>query len=153
LSGAPGTFTASDVGFNLQGSFINDGTVITAVNGDGSQATISPGAKAAGTGSVLVGWSVVSEKNPNISGAGTGTGTQYPGVRFVYNIIRPDEPSYLAARALIGFDDTASNGAVSELCNGDDAGTLSDFGFLPLTALDPTGPGVGNDQAITCRKQ
>jgi ABC-type phosphate transport system substrate-binding protein len=157
LTGAPGSFAASDVGFNLQSpteaNIVNDGTVITAVSADGSQATISPGAKAAGTSDLLLGWAVVSEKNPNISGAGTGTGTQYPGVRFVYNIIRPDEPSYLAARALIGFDDTASNGAVSALCNGDDAGTLSDYGFLPLTPLDPSGPGVGNDQAITCRKQ
>lgn len=153
LTGAAGRFSAADVGFNLQGSFVNDGTVITAVSPDGSQATISPGAKAAGTGDLTLGWAVVSEKNPNISGAGTGSGTQYPGVRFVYNIIRPDEPSYLAARSLIGFDDTASNGAVSALCDGDDAGTLSDFGFLPLTPLDPTGPGVGNDQAITCRKQ
>jgi hypothetical protein len=153
LTGAPGTFVTTDVGLNVQGTFINDGTVITAVNGDGSQATISPGASAANTGAVTIGWAVVSEKNPNISGAGTGVGTQYPGVRDVYNIIRPDEPSYLEARNLIGFDDTASNGTVSALCNGSDAGTISDFGFLPLAALDPTGAGVGNDNAVTCRKQ
>jgi hypothetical protein len=153
ITAAAGTFLSSDVGFNVQGSFINDGTVITAVNANGSQATISPGAKAAGTGPVTIGWAVVSEKNPNVPGAGTGAGTQYPGVRFVYNIIRPDEPSYAAARNLIGFDDSAANGAVSALCDGSDSGIISDFGFLPLTKLDPTGPGIGNDNPITCRKQ
>jgi hypothetical protein len=137
----------------VQGSFINDGTVITAVNGDGSVATISPGAAAGGTGPVTIGWAVVSEKNPNISGAGTGSGLQFPGVRFVYNLVRPDEPSYTVARDLIGFDDTAANGTVSALCDGSDSGIISDFGFLPLTQLDPTGPGVGNDNPITCRKQ
>ena len=154
LTGVAGTFVSTDVGFNVQGSFINDGTVITAVNGDGSQATISPGASAAATnGTVTIGWAVVSEKNPNISGAGTGSGTQYPGVRFVYNIIRPDEPSYAVARNLIGFDDTSATGTVSAVCNGSDAGIISDYGFLPLTKLDPTGPGVGNDNLVSCRKQ
>ena len=153
LTGAPGTFLSTDVGLNLQGSFVNDGTTITAVNGDGSSATISPGAKSAGSGSLVVGWAVISEKNPNVFGAGTGNGLQYPGVRFVYNLIRPDEPSYVAARDLIGFDDTAPNGQVSALCNGSDAGIIEDYGFIALTALDPTGPGVGNDQLVTCRKQ
>ncbi len=153
LTGAAGTFLPTDVGFNLQGSFVNDGTAITAVNADGSSATITPPTKAAGTGTLTVGWAVVSEKNPNISGAGTGLGTQYPGIRFVYNIIRPDEPSYAAARNLIGFDDTTAAGTVSDLCDGTDSGIISDFGFIPLTKLDPTGPGVGNDQAVTCRKQ
>jgi len=153
LTAAAGTFTSADIGFNVQGAFVNDGTVITGVAADGSSATITPGAKAAGTGPITVGWAVVSEKNPNISGAGTGVGTQYPGVRFVYNIIRPDEPSYLAARALIGYDDTTAAGAVSNLCNGSDAGIIEDYGFIALTSLDPTGPGVGNDQPVTCRKQ
>jgi hypothetical protein len=153
ISGAAGTFSSSDVGLNVQGSFINDGTVITAVNGDGSVATITPGAKAAGTGSVVVGWAVVSERNPNIPGVSTsGVGTQYNGVRFTYLIIRPDAPSYVAARALIGFNDV-SGGVVSPLCDGSDAGIIEDYGFLPLTALDPTGAGVGNDADITCRKQ
>jgi hypothetical protein len=153
LTGAAGTFVASDVGLNLQGSFINDGTVITAVNANGSQATITPGAKAAGTGSVVVGWAVVSERNPNVPGVvGSGSGTQYNGVRFTYAIIRPDSPSYVAARNLVGFNDVSA-GIVSDVCNGNDAGIIEDYGFLPLTALDPTGPGVGNDADVTCRKQ
>ena len=98
---------------------------------------------------MTIGWAVVSEKNPNISGAGTGSGLQYPGVRFVYNIIRTDEPSYTAARALIGYDDTASNGVVSNLCNGSDSGIISDYGFLPLTPL----PALVNSASVTCRKQ
>ena len=150
LTGVAGTFSATDVGFNVQGTFINDGTVITSVNGDGSQATITPGASAAATnGTVTIGWAVVSEKNPNISGANTGTGTQYPGIRFVYNIIRPDEPDYTAARNLIGYDDTTANGTVSALCDGTDAGIISDYGFLPLTPLH----GLVNTNLITCRKQ
>jgi hypothetical protein len=153
LTGAPGTFLASDVGLNVQGAFVNDGTVITAVAAGGASATITPGAKAAGTGSVTIGWAVVSEKNPNVPGAGTGAGTQYPGVRFTYLIIRPDAPSYTAARNLIGYDDTAPAGQVSDVCNGNDAGIIEDYGFLPLTPLDPTGPGIGNDQLVTCRKQ
>ncbi len=157
LSGAAGTFQSTDVGLQVQNppgsSFINDGTVITAVNGDGSQATISPGASAAGTGSVNIGWAVVSERNPNIPNVTTsGVGTQYNGVRYTYSIIRPDEPSYVTARNLVGFNDVPG-GVVSDVCNGNDAGIIEDYGFLPLTPLDPTGPGVGNDSLVTCRKQ
>ncbi len=152
VTAAPGTFTAADVGLNLQGSFVNDGTTILTVAGDGSSATISPGAKAAGSGSVLLGWSVVSEKNPNLFGAGTGNGLQYPGVRFVYNVLRPDSPSYNTARDLVAFADV-SGGAISPLCNGTDEGLIADAGFLPLKSIDPTGPGAGNDTPVTCRKQ
>jgi len=139
--------------FFQQAPNANDGTVITAVNGDGSVATITPGAKAAGTGSVVIGWAVVSERNPNVPGVvGSGSGTQYNGVRFSYAIIRPDAPSYVAARNIVGFNDV-SGGVVSDVCNGNDAGIIEDYGFLPLTPLEPTGPGVGNDSLITCRKQ
>jgi hypothetical protein len=158
LTGNPGTFVAGDVGLNVQStstpSFINDGTVITSVAADGSSATIVPGAKAAQVnGTITIGWAIVSEKNPNVPLAGTGLGTQYPGVRFLYNAIHPNEPDYVAARNLIGYDDTTASGTVSALCNGSDAGIISDDGFLPLNAIDPTGPGVGNDQPVTCRKQ
>lgn len=154
LTGVAGTFVAGDKGLNVQGDFINDGTVITAVNGDGSQATITPGASAAATeGTITIGWAVVSERNPNVPLAGTGTGTQYPGIRFLYNAIHPNEPDYVAARNLIGYDDTTANGTVSALCNGSDASVIEDNGFLDLTSIDPTGPGVGNDNNVTCRKQ
>jgi len=153
LTAAAGTFTNADIGFNVQGSFINDGTVITAVSADGTTATITPGAKSGATGSITVGWAIVSEKNPDVPGTVTASKDQYPGVRMLYNAIRPDEPDYLAARALIGYDDTQANGARSALCDGSDEGILDDYGFVALRAIDPTGPGTGNDQLVTCRKQ
>jgi ABC-type phosphate transport system substrate-binding protein len=154
ITGVPGTFVAGDVGFNVQGSFINDGTIITSVSADGSSATIVPGAKSAAVNlPITIGWAIVSEKNPNVPLASTGLGSQYPGVRFLYNAIHPNEPDYVAARNLIGFDDTTANGTVSALCNGSDAGIISSDGLLALSSIDPTGPGVGNDQPVTCRKQ
>ena len=149
LTGAPGTFLTTDVGLNIQATFLNEGTAITAINGDGSQATISPPAKAAGSGAATIGWAVVSEKNPSVTNTSS---IEYPGVRELFNAVNPNSPSYTAARNLVGYDDTATNGTVSALCNGSDASIIEDFGFLSLNSIDPTGPGIGNDNAVTCRK-
>ena len=97
-------------------------------------------------GSLTIGSAVVSEKNPNIL---TPTDTSvFPGVRFVYNVIDTTEPSYTAARDMVGFDD-AANGHASPLC-GNNANVISVIrsnGFLDLAPLTSGG---GNTN-ITCR--
>ena len=141
-------FLPADVGYNLQetpSTHIFDGTTILSVSADGCTATIDTVTKASGTATALLGWAVVSEKNPNLLTANF----QFPGVRYVYNIIRPDEPDYLAARAIIGFDVTSSTGNVSPLCNGADIGIINSAGFLDLPKI----VGPGNNNPVTCRKQ
>ena len=146
LTGGPGTFLAGDVGKQVQGTGINDGTTITAVAADGSSATIAPGAKAAiSGGTVIVGYAVVSEKNPGVL---TSSNLEYPGVRYIYNVLQTNAPSYTTARSIVGFDDTSTTGVVSNICNGSDAGIISSNGFLALPALLPS----TNATAVTCRK-
>jgi len=149
LTGIAGTFSATDVGKQVQGTGINDGTTILSVAVDGSSATISPGAKAAiVNGTVSIGWAVVSEKNPVIAAQ---TNTEYPGVRFVYNILSTSglpTSSYTAAQHLVGFDDTQAAGFVSDVCNGNDQGLIEDAGFLSLPALLP----AVNTTPVSCRK-
>jgi ABC-type phosphate transport system substrate-binding protein len=151
---ASNTFSQADVGFNMQetpSTHIFDGTSIIAVSADGCTATINSTIKTSGTGFTLkVGWAVVSEKNPNIPNFGaTGGGPQYPGIRFVYFILEPSAPSYEAARALVGFDDNATHGNVSQLCNGVDVGFIQQEGFLDLAR---TVKASGNTNPLTCRE-
>jgi hypothetical protein len=165
LTGLPGTFkpstdVAPDIGKQIQGPGIADGTTIIAVNADGSDATISPGTLKAADGgafsnnTVSIGWAVVSEKNPAIL-ASNGQNNEYPGARFVYNalMVQGVSPttSYVAARQTIGFDDTSATGNVSLLCGGDATlqGDIVDGGFLPLPAIVAGGT---NTAAVTCRK-
>ncbi len=153
LTGPAGSFTAADIGRTVAGAYVNDGTVITAVNGDGSVATITPGTKATtafspypSTQTLTVGWSVISEFNPHVD---TPSNIKYPGVRYVYNILHSDSPSYTQARDAIGFAD-APGGTVSLLCNGSSAGTINSNGFLALPLLDRDGAGTGNDTPRSC---
>lgn len=150
LTGAAGTFRARDVGLTVQGSNITPGTVIVSVNGDGSQATVNFFAAATGTQNVTIGWALISEKNPHVL-AGAGD-IQYPGTRFVYNVLNRTSPDYVNARNLVGFDDSSASGTVSKLCSGDAtlAGRINSNGFLALPALDRDGPGVGNDTLRSC---
>jgi ABC-type phosphate transport system substrate-binding protein len=146
VTSATANFTAADVGFTVSGTNIPPGAVISSVD-SATQIHISIPTIASATGGTLtIGSAVVSEKNPNIL---TATDSSvYPGVRYVYNVIDSTEPSYTAARDVIGFNDT-SGGAASPLCanNASIISVIRSNGFLDLPSL--TSPG-GNTN-ITCR--
>jgi subtilisin family serine protease len=144
ISGAPGSFTASDVGLTVQGAIVNDGTVITAVSGDGATATISPGATHAGSASIVVGSPAVGERNPNV--LDPADGSVFAGVHYVYNVVDTDSPSIASARALVGFDDIPG-GLTSALCRGDDQSMILDAGFLDLVPAESP----GGNTAVVCR--
>jgi alpha-tubulin suppressor-like RCC1 family protein len=142
VNAAPGTFAPSDIGKTLQGSTVYDGTTIRDVSPDGATATISPGARTAGTADLALGLAVVGEAN--VPGAPE---RRVVGVHYVYNVIDSTAPSYLSARALVGFADV-SGGNVSGLCGGADASAIADSGFLDLPAARSAGGNVA-----TCRIQ
>ena len=146
VTSATANFVAGDVGNTVSGTNIPPGAVITSRD-SATQIHISiPTIASATGGSLTIGSAVVSEKNPNIL---TPTDTSvFPGVRFVYNVIDTTEPSYTAARDMVGFDD-AANGHASPLC-GNNANVISVIrsnGFLDLAPLTSGG---GNTN-ITCR--
>jgi hypothetical protein len=155
----PGAFVQSDVGLQVQGTGIADGTSILAVSDStGVQnpcttacdtATIKPGATAAiSDGDITVGFAVVSERNPvNLA----TTNAEYPGVRYVMNSLPKNGPasSRVIARDIVGFDDQSASGFVSHLCNGDHKGDIEDAGFVPLPAIIP--PTSLNLTPVTCR--
>jgi phosphate transport system substrate-binding protein len=143
VTAAVGTFQVGDVGKVLDSAKTPDGNVITAVAGDGSSATISPGAQSGGTADGAIGYPIVSEQTV---AATTGADSPFPGVHYLSNVIDDTEPSYAGARALVGFQDTPG-GASSSLCNGGHGDDILDAGFLPLAAQ--TSP--GGNPAITCR--
>ncbi len=154
-SGVPGTFTAADIGRSIRGNtYITDGTVITGVDPTGAIATINPGSKSTSacacsypqTSSIVVGYAIVSEKNPQVT---SGSNFEYAGVRIVWNMLVTTSPSYLEARGIVGFSNTAG-GAISDVCNGNKEGLISDGGFLPLPLLDPD-PSSGNQSPVSCR--
>jgi ABC-type phosphate transport system substrate-binding protein len=153
-------FTQSDVGLTIRGnSFINDGTVITAVAGDGMSVTIGTPTKAASvcgctypqTATIVVGYSIVSEKNPNVPPATTDSvNPEYGGVRYVYNGLLPTSPSYTLARdSFVGFNNT-TGGAKSPLCDGSKSGAIAANGFQPLPLLRPSLVS-GIDSPVSCR--
>jgi len=69
-------------------------------------------------------------------------------VHLVYNVVDSTEPSYVQARALIGFSDTPG-GSQSPLCSGAHAEDIFDAGFLPLEPRTSPGGNVG----VTCTLQ
>jgi len=84
----------------------------------------------------------------------TGTVAPFPGARFVYNVLAATSPSYTQARALVGYQDTAS-GAKSSLCSGGHDSTaggsddlVADNGFLPI----PAHTSAGGNTNVTCYK-
>jgi hypothetical protein len=151
LNAAAGTFKGNMIGYTVTGTGINDGTVISAVNAAGSEATLSIGAAnpPLSGGTVSLGISVVSEFNPNIS---TATNNQiFPGVRILNHVLwgtgttyPAASPSYDDALALFGF--APSNGGKSPLCDGENAGDIVTNGFLDLPAVTNNGT-----TGTTCR--
>ena len=130
----------------MSGTNIPAGAVINTVNSATSITISIPTLASATGGSLTIGSAVVSEKNPNVN---TATDSSvYPGVRLVFNVLDSTEPSYTAARDLVGFDDVP-NGHASPMCgnNANVKAVIRSNGFLDLPAL--TSPG-GNTN-ITCR--
>ena len=79
----------------------------------------------------------------------------YPGIRFVYNVLDNSRASYSDAFALVGFNNI-SGGVKSPLCDATSSGTgatefalILQFGFAPL---NNTGGGTANNAGATCRK-
>ncbi len=64
------------------------------------------------------------------------------------NAIDTTEPSYTAARALIGYDATPGGTTTSLLCHGAFAATIRSAGFLDLPSRQQT-----NTTTTTCRYQ
>jgi phosphate transport system substrate-binding protein len=142
VSAGVGTFQTGDVGKVLDSAYTADGNVITSVSPDGSSATITPGAQATAIANAAIGYPIVSEQ----SVAADGANGSFPGVHYVYNVIDHTEPSYNAALALVGFQDSAG-GTQSSLCNGGHANDILDAGFVPLAAQTSPGGNAG----VTCR--
>ena len=143
LSAAPGSFTPADVGSVVRGTIVNDGTTIVAVSADGSTATIFPTAADGGTASLLVGNPAVSEANTTLVSAAP----LFPGVHYLFNVVDSGAPSYLDARARVGFADQPA-GAKSQLCDGTRVGLIDSNGYLDLRPV--TSPGGAVD--TTCRR-
>jgi plastocyanin len=139
-----GTFQVGDTGKTLDSPETPNGNIITGVAPDGSSATISPGAQAAGNANGAIGSPIVSE--PTV--AANGAHGVFPGVHFLYNVVDNTEPSYTAALALVGFRD-AVGGTQSTLCNGGYSSDVLDAGFVPLAPrISPSG-----NTGVTCVKQ
>ncbi len=81
----------------------------------------------------------------NDTNEGSPTPT-YPGVRFVYNVIDQNSPSYTTAAGLVAYDISGATTAKSPLCAGSKSSVILSQGFLPIAASTQNGnPGV------TCR--
>lgn len=147
ITAAAGTFNASDVNKTIQEPNLFPGTLITAVAGDGSSATVSPAAHLGGTASASIGFTVISQGNV---AATVAASAPFPGARFVFNVIDSTSPSYTVARSLVGYQDQVG-GAKSLLCNNahNSSDTLIvDNGFVPLLPQTSAGGNVG----VTCFK-
>jgi phosphate transport system substrate-binding protein len=143
VTAAAGSFTNDMIGLAVQGTNINDGTVVAGVSPTGDTLTITPGAKAGGTASLSIGISVVNEQNPNIGTAANKS--IYPGVRMLFNVIdsRQGAASYDAAKGIVGFN--TGGGTKSGLCDGANVGEINDNGFLDLAPVTQSGT------VTTCR--
>jgi phosphate transport system substrate-binding protein len=53
------------------------------------------------------------------------------GIRYIYNVVSTQLPTYTTSRGLIGFVN-ATGGGTGQLCSGSHASTISSFGFVPL---------------------
>ena len=71
----------------------------------------------------------------------------YPGIRYVFNVISSESPSYTSAIRYVGFTN-ADKGETAPLCSGKYATTLSNYGFGPLD----TTTGGTNLAGSTCRR-
>lgn len=93
-----------------------------------------------GTDSFRINQVVVTEANEASS---TPT---FPGVRYLYNVLDPNSPSYNTALGIVGFDDSPA-GLKSPLCSGGKISPIVSEGFLPIAA----GTTAGGNTGVTCR--
>jgi hypothetical protein len=85
---------------------------------------------------------IASESNPNVADA---TETRvFPGVGYLYNVLDTASPSFLDARAVVGFDTFSS--AKSTLCAGGGNTDILSAGFMDLPPRT-----VGANAGVTCR--
>ncbi len=141
LTSATAAFKPADAGVTIAGTGIPANTTIASVTN--STTVVLSAAAAAGTGITLtISSTVASEVNPNLVDP---TETRiFPGLRYLYNVIDSGSPSYVDARALVGFDPTST--AKSPLCSGSKASTILSAGFLDLVAQTQ-----GANTGVTCR--
>jgi hypothetical protein len=92
----------------------------------------------------------VDEANVGAENPGSEAGGQFPGIRFVYNVLdnAGNRRGYQAGRQLVGFDNAGT--AKSPLCSGTgfEHSAISSFGFA---ALNTTGGGSHNTSGSACR--
>ncbi len=92
------------------------------------------------------GYPVVEANTTKLSG-GTYATVANRGIRYVYNVVVTNAPSYNEAVSVIGFDNS-TNGTKSPLCSGTYATNIASYGFSPLsTATNAT----YNIAGSTCR--
>ena len=73
----------------------------------------------------------------------------YPGIRYVFNVVNSVSVNYAEARAVVGFNNIAG-GSKSPLCSNGKISPILSFGFAPLSSSVNTS---GNNLAgATCRK-
>jgi hypothetical protein len=87
---------------------------------------------------------VVTEANVAV------TGTNYPGVRYLYNVVDSNEPSYqVATEKIVGYDGTG----IAPLCSGAKLSLIRSNGFLNLpAATEPVSAALGGGSVTsTCR--
>ena len=93
----------------------------------------------------------VTEQNIAQSGYGFSSTTGFRGIRYLYNAIDQNSPSYLPSRGLIGFNNIPG-GSKSPLCDSTSGVglTLGDFGFAKLDTTNP--PAGSNLGGSACRR-
>jgi hypothetical protein len=116
VTSATAQFSAADVGDTVAGKNIPPGAVITSVDAPDQIHISIPTVGSATGGTLVIGPAVVGESNPNLDNQADSS--VYLGVRYLANVIDSTEPSYAAARDLVGFDATPSGVAASPLCRG-----------------------------------
>jgi hypothetical protein len=144
VDSASANFNAADVGFTLVGTNIAPGTTITTVDSTTRVHVSIPILGSATGGSLTIGPTVASEQNPNVGDSANVS--VFPGVHYVYDVIDQAEPSYAAARDLVGFQD-APGGAKSPLCTGALVAAIRSSGLLDLRPTTSPGGNTG----VTCR--
>lgn len=71
----------------------------------------------------------------------------YPGIRYVFNVVSSEAPSYTSAIRYVGFVNE-EGGSTSPLCNAKYSSNIASFGFGPLDATT----GSTNLAGSTCRR-
>lgn len=94
------------------------------------------------------GYPVVEGNTTKYTSGATYATVANRGIRYVYNVISTNSPSYDAAAAVVGFDNS-SGGAKSPLCSGTYLTNIASYGFSPL----PSSVNANfNIAGSTCRK-